>query len=404
MKSTNLPYSLSKWSLADLFPSADGDKIKATLAEVDKQVAEFEKQRSLLTSEISSSAFLDLIHQQEAFSRLLFRLGAYAYLWFSEDTQNQAAVNLRAQVDQFGAVIQNRILFFSLWWKDLDEDNAQRLMLGAGDYRYWLEEIRHFIPYTLTEPEEKIINLKDVTGVSAWRTFYKTLTNRYVFKLTVDGIEKELTRGELSVYVRHPDPKLREAAYQELYRVYNQDASLLGMIYQNLVRDWHNEQVDLRKFSSPISVRNLSNDIPDEVVDTLLDVSQKNAMIFHRFFRLKARWLGMERLRRYDIYAPVVESDKTYPYVDAISMVLDAFEQFDTNVAGLARRVLDQKHLDSEVRKGKEDGAYCYSVNPELTPWVLVNYQGRPDDVATLAHELGHAIHAMLADKHTLFT
>lgn len=404
MNNENLPYTLSRWSLADLFPSAEGDEIKATFAEIDNLVAAFEKQRSLLTTEITSAAFLELVHQQEAFSRLLFRLGAYAYLWFSEDTQNQAAVNLRAQVDQFGAVIQNRTLFFSLWWKDLDEENAQRLLKGAGDYRYWLEEIRHFIPYTLTEPEEKIINIKDVTGVSAWKTFYKTLTNRYVFKLTVDGVEKELTRGELSVYVRHPDPELRKAAYQELYRVYIQDGSLLGMIYQNLVRDWHNEQVDLRKFSSPISVRNLTNDIPDEVINTLLDVSQQNTPVFQRFFRLKARWLGMERIQRYDIYAPVVKSDKTYPYSEAVGMVLEAFEQFDSHVAGLAQRVLSQNHLDSQVRKGKEDGAYCYSVNPELTPWVLVNYQGRPDDVATLAHELGHAIHAMLADNHTLFT
>lgn len=404
MKNANLPNTLSRWSLVDLFPSAEGEVMKDTFTEIDNKVAEFEKNRPLLTPEISSADFLELVQQQEAFSRLLFRLDAFAYLWFSEDTQNQSAINLRAQVDQFGAVIQNRTLFFSLWWKALDGENAQRLMKEAGDYRYWLEEIRHFIPHTLTEPEEKIINIKDVTGVSAWKTFYKSLTNRYVFKLTVDGVEHELTRGELSVYVRHPDPKLRAAAYQELYRVYTQDSSLLGMIYQNLVRDWHNEQVDLRKFSTPISVRNLTNDIPDEVVNTLLEVSQQNAPVFQRYFLLKARWLGMERIRRYDIYAPVVKSDKTYPYAEAVQMVLDAFEQFDSQVAGLARRVLDQNHLDSEVRKGKEDGAYCYSVNPGLTPWVLVNYQGRPDDVATLAHELGHAIHSMMAEKHSLFT
>jgi oligoendopeptidase F len=154
----------------------------------------------------------------------------------------------------------------------------------------------------------------------------------------------------------------------------------------------------------PISARNLANDIPDEVIDTLLEVSQQNAGVFQRYFQLKARWLGMERLRRYDIYAPVVKAEKTYDFDAAAQIVFDSFEQFDPLLAGLAKRVFDEQHLDSEVRKGKQSGAFCASITPDLTPWVKVNYQGRPDDVATLAHELGHAIHAMLAEKHTAFT
>ena len=142
------------------------------------------------------------------------------------------------------------------------------------------------------------------------RNLYDSITNRYVFKLEVDGEVKELTRGELMVYARHHAPDLRAAAYQELYRVYGQDGPILGQMYQTLVRDWRNEQVDLRHFSSPISARNLANDIPDEVVNTLLDVCERNAAVFQRYFRLKARWLGMDRLRRYDIYAPVAKSDK----------------------------------------------------------------------------------------------
>jgi oligoendopeptidase F len=175
-------------------------------------------------------------------------------------------------------------------------------------------------------------------------------------------------------------------------------------MYQNLVRDWRNEQVVLRRFASPISARNLVNDIPDEVVDTLLEVSRANAPVFQRYFQLKARWLGMERLRRYDIYAPVAKSDKTYAFDAAAGMVLDSFERFEPRIASLAKRVFDESHLDSEVRKGKQSGAFCASINPGLTPWVLMNYQGRADDVLTMAHELGHAIHAMLAEHHTQFT
>jgi oligoendopeptidase F len=206
------------------------------------------------------------------------------------------------------------------------------------------------------------------------------------------------------VYVQQHDPDLRAAAYQELYRVYGEDGAILGMMYQNLVRDWRNENVDLRSFASPISVRNLSNDIPDEVVDTLLEVSRKNVSVFQRYFRLKARWLGMERIRRYDVYAPVVKSEKTYEYSDAVSMVLESFDDFHPEIASFAKRVFEDQHLDSEVRKGKMGGAFCASVQPGLTPWVLTNYQGKANDVATLAHELGHAVHSMLAEEHTQFT
>jgi oligoendopeptidase F len=206
------------------------------------------------------------------------------------------------------------------------------------------------------------------------------------------------------VYARHYDSALRAAAYQELYRVYGQDGNILGQMYQTVVRDWHNENLDMRHFSNPLAVRNLANDIPDDVVDTLLGVCQANTSVFQRFFRLKARWLGMDHLRRYDIYAPVVRTEKKYNFDDAANMVLDALQRFEPKMAGLARRMMEQNHLDSEVRKGKSSGAFCQTVAPDITPWVLVNYQGKPDDVATLAHELGHAIHSQLAAEHTLFT
>ncbi|NUM48410.1 MAG: oligoendopeptidase F, partial [Anaerolineales bacterium] len=153
-----------------------------------------------------------------------------------------------------------------------------------------------------------------------------------------------------------------------------------------------------------ISVRNLANDIPDAVIDTLLEVAKQNAPVFQRYFRLKAKWLGMERVRRFDLYAPVTSTEKTYSYNEGIGMVLDAFGEFTPEFANLAKRVFDSLHIDSEVRHGKDDGAFCFGVLPELTPWVLVNYHNKPRDVATLAHELGHAIHAMLASGNPLLT
>lgn len=399
-----LPYTQSRWNLADLFSSYKSPELESTFAEIERKVAEFETLRPKLSPQISPTDFMDFVRRLEEVQSLEARLHAFAGLSFSADTQDQAAQTLLARVEQFLANMQNRTLFFSLWWKGLEDEVAERLMSEAGDYRYWLEEMRHFKPHTLSEPEEKIINIKNVTGFNALTNLYDSITNRYTFKIEVDGEVKELTRGELMVYVRHHDPRLRQAAYQELYRVYGEEGPILGQMYQILVRDWRNEQVELRRFKSPIAARNLTNDIPDEVVDTLLEVCQRNANLFQRYFRLKARWLGMERLRRYDIYAPVARSDKRYEFSEAAGLVLDSFNKFDPTLANLAERVFRENHLDSEVRKGKRSGAFCWSVVPKMTPFVLLNYQGRAEDVATMAHELGHAIHTMLASHHSVFT
>jgi len=220
----------------------------------------------------------------------------------------------------------------------------------------------------------------------------------------VDGETKELTRGELMTYVHSADPDLRARAYQELYRVYGNEAPILGQIYQNLVRDWRNENLGLRGFASPISVRNLDNDIPDEVVDTLIEVTRQNLDVFQRYFKHKAKKLGVEKLRRYDIYAPVSNSSKEYSFAQAAELTFEAYERFDHEFAAKAQRVFADQHIDSEVRKGKRGGAFCSTILPELTPWVLLNFQGRSEDVSTMAHELGHAVHSMMAEHHPLYT
>jgi oligoendopeptidase F len=399
-----MTFTQSPWSLADLFSSHDSPEMKAAYDEIDGMVVEFEALRPSLSPGMPQEAFLNAIRLLEAISRLASRIVDFAGLGFAADTQDQVIQAFQSDVESRMALIANRTLFFSLWWKSLEEIEAERLISGSGDYRYWLEEIRHFKPHTLTEPEEKIINIKDVTGAVAINNLYNMITNRYTFHMEVEGESKELTRGELMVYARHYDPALRATAYQELYRVYGQDATILGQMYQTLARDWHNENLDMRHFSSPLAVRNLSNDIPDDVVDTLLGVCQDNISVFQRFFRLKARWLQLEQLRRYDIYAPVIKTEKKYEFDAAADMVFEAFQRFEPRIANLAQRVLDQNHLDSEVRRGKMSGAFCATVAPEITPWVLVNYQEKPDDVATLAHELGHAVHSQLAADHSLFT
>lgn len=399
-----MKYQQTRWSLDDLFPGPNSAELEAGFKKLETLVEALEKRRPELNDEINLDTFLSFVKEIDQITLWMNKVYAFAGLYFSEDTQNQVAQNLMAKVEQMAAELMNKVLFFNLWWKALPEAKAKELIAGSGDYAYWLEAIRLFIPHTLSESEEKVINLKNVTGQSALQMVYSSLTNRYVFKVEVDGEVKELTRGELMMYVRTADPDLRARAYQELYKVYGDDGSILGQIYQSLVRDWRNEQVVLRKYSSPIAARNLVNDIPDEIVDTLLDVCQKNAGVFQRFFKLKANLIGMERLRRYDLYAPVVKSDKTYPFDTGTKLVLDAYMGFDDEIARLAERVFAENHLDSEVRKGKRSGAFCWTSGPDLTPWVLLNYQGKADDVSTMAHELGHAVHSMLAEHHSVLT
>jgi oligoendopeptidase F len=396
-------YTQKRWSLEDLYPGHESPEFKKELKDLEKVVEEFENQRSTLTPDIKDSTFKGILNQLEEITRKIHRLYSYAGLWFTEDTLNQDAIALQAKIEQDLVSLQNRIIFFNLWWKKLEKKEAERLMADAGDLKYWLEEIRHFTPHTLTEPEEKILNIKNVTGFSAINTLYDSITNRYSFKVKVDREVKELTRGELMVYVRHHDPDLRAASYQELYRVYGHDGPILGQIYHTIVRDWYNENIDLRGYGSPIGVRNLLNDVPDQAVDTLLDVCVNNAPVFQRFFDLKARWLKRDNLRRYDIYAPVAKSDKSYSYQEGINLVLEAFNEFEPRIAKLAQKIFDDDHVDSEIRKGKQSGAFCASVTPDLSPWIKLNYQGDTEAVATMAHELGHGIHSLLAADHSVF-
>jgi oligoendopeptidase F len=401
---TEHAFEQTRWSLVDLLPATEGPEFDQFLADLEAAVGELEANRDTLSPDISIESFLRLVSLVEEITSLSRRLGYYGFLWFYEDTQDQDALAYRGRTEKLLTDVQNRILFFDLWWKGLDDEAADRLLAASGDNAYYLESLRRFKPHTLTEAEEKIINLKDVNGVQALLTVYEMVTTDLSFQVEIDGEVKQLTRDALMVYARDPRPEVRAAIYQELHRVYGEESTLLGQIYQHIVRDWASENVSLRSFSSPISVRNLSNDIPDPVADTLLEVCRENASLYQRWFRLKARWLGLDKLRRYDIYAPLSSADKTVPFSAAAAMVLDCLHGFSPTLADHARRVFADGHLDSEVRPRKSGGAFCSSPLPGLTPWVLVNYNGKVSDVATLAHELGHAVHGLMAQDHSVLT
>lgn len=395
------------WDLSQLLPEPTEEVIAARLEELEVRVTTFEEKRPELSSDMGTRRLLEIQQDYEDLLSRLYVLGYYGSLWFAADTQSQPALAYRNRIEQVLTVIQNRMLFYTLWWKQLDDTEAEALLPQGekwSDQRHFLQDLRRFKPFTLEEASEQIINLKDADGQDALLTIYSILTNRLEFRLKVDGEEKTMTRDELMSHVHSSRAELREAAYRELYRVYDGERNVLAQIYMHRVRDWYSENVGLRGFASPIAVRNLDNDVRDEAVTTLIEVVRENSPLFQRFFRLKARWLGLERLRRYDIYAPLAESERTVSYPDAVNLVLETMADFHPLMAEKTERVFAERHIDSEIRKGKKGGAFCATVLPSQTPWVLINYTGRVRDVATLAHELGHAVHSMMAEDHTLLT
>ena len=392
-----------RWDLTDLVKDPVGH-LDTHLSVIERQITQIEAARDSLNPSLSTSDFASILNLSESVAQRSSRLGAYAYLWFSENTKDSKARSFKAHVEERLTALQNRLLFFELWWQSIDEKNAARLLDGCGDMRYHLETIRRYTPHTLTEPEEKIINIKNVTGRSAVNTLYDVVTNGLTFRLKVGGKTKVLNREGLMTYVRSPKAAVRQAAYQELYRVFSAQRDVLGEMYKTLVNDWKSENVGLRRFASPIAARNLGNDVPDSAVDVLLSVCAENADLFQQYFKLKARICGIRAMSRYHLYAPHRTDVKKYRYADAVNMILEAYRGFSPRMADLAQQVFTDRHIDAPTRPGKLGGAFCYSVVPGLTPYVLLNYTGDARDIATMAHELGHAVHGMLAAHHSVFT
>jgi oligoendopeptidase F len=401
--------SLGRWDLSELLSSPSDEIIATCVRNLGTAVQELELSRPKLSPDLEPSELRRLVELYESIAERIYVLSAYGSLWFASDTQDEEALTYSNRMDQVLTGFQNRLLFFTLWWKGLDDEAAERLMptgddLRSSDYRHFLADLRRLKEFALDEPSERIVNLKDTNGIQAVLTLYSMLTNRLEFELEIDGEAKTLSRSEISAHFYSPDPEVRASAYRELHRVFESDAKILGQIYVNRVRDWATENLELRGFTSPIGVRNVANDLPDEAVEALLDVCTESAPIFQRYFLLKAKWLGVEKLRRYDLYAPLASSDRRIPWGEAVETVLDTFSGFDSRLGSLAERVFADGHIDSELRKGKKGGAFCATVLPSQTPWVLVNYTGKVRDVATLAHELGHAVHSLLAEDHSVLT
>lgn len=404
---------LGSWRLNDLFEEPKGNKFDEFLASIASRVEQVENRRKELSDEISSSDFKSILHSIEEISEMISIVGGYAHLSYAANTSSNEFAALVTKIGVFGSTLSNRLLFFDLWFKkEASSGTAQRLIESMPSiYRQYLTHQRLFAKYTLTEPEEKIITTLGVTGTSALIKIYDRMTSGFEYVAMIKRgkkiIKKKFTNKEkLLSLTRSTKPEERKAAYEALFRVYKENSGVLGEIYQNCVIEWRDENIGMRGHVSPISVRNIHNDLDDSTVDTLLSVCRRNSKVFHEYFKQKARILGIKKLQRSHLYAPLTlksTDQKKFAYPKAVDTVLETFGRFHPTFRHYAERVFNEKHVDSEIRKGKLGGAFCSSLSPKLSPYVLLNFDGKTRDVSTMAHELGHAIHSIAsADKPIL--
>ena len=398
-------YQLGEWDLSELTKDPKSSEFEKKIKEVELLAKKFQKVKDSLNPKISSKKFFKILSDLEKLSHKMSMVGGYASLDYSADTQSDEATALMTRISKLGADVSNQLLFFDLWWKrNIDEKNAQRLIRDSGDLHNYLRHKRLVAKYSLSEPEERIINTLDVTGATALVKLYDKITNAFEYTVKINGKKKHLTREELTALIRSTNAKTREEAYKSILTKFSTNKGVLGEIYQNIVLNWKDEGIEIRGYQSPISMRNIGNDVNDKTISSLLEVCRKNSKIFQDFFTLKAKMLGLKKLRRYDLYAPTTTKfkEKNYPYDKSVNLVLDSMGRFSTKLSKYAQNIFDQNHVDSSIRKGKRDGAFCSTLSPKISPYVLVNFTGKSRDVFTLAHELGHAVHSEAASGKSI--
>ena len=398
-------FQLGGWDLSELAKNPKSVAFQKQIQELEKQAIKFEKIKSKLKPKITSKEFKNILQQVEKISENMSKIGGYASLSYSSDTQSDEATSLMTKISKLGSEISNKILFFDLWWKtQVDEKNAKRLMENTGELKEYLAHKRLFAKYALSEPEERIINTLDVTGISALVKLYDKITNAFEYQMKIGNKNKTMTREELTNFVRSTTPKIRETAYKTILTKYTDNKGVIGEIYQNIVLNWRDEGIEIRGYDSPISMRNIGNDVDDKTIESLLSICKKNSPVFQKFFAQKAKMLKMKKLGRYDIYAPAAANikEKNYTYNKSVKLVFESLGKFSGVLEEYARKVFNENHIDSAIRQGKRDGAFCSTLTPKITPFVLVNFTGKSRDVFTLAHELGHAVHSQAAQNKSI--
>ncbi len=393
--------ALPEWNLADLYAGLDDPAIKRDLDRADADCAAFEeaykgKLAGLAGAPQGGAALAEAVRRYEAIDDLMGRLGSYAGLIHAGNTVDPARTKFYGDMQERLTTASTHLLFFTLELNRIDDTLLEAAMAdpALGHYRPWLEDVRRYRPYQLEDRVEQLFHEKSVTAYSAWnRQFDATIAN-----LRFKVLGKTLAIEPTLNFMQDRSAAKRKAAAQALAHTFKDNVAQFALITNTLAKD--KEIADRwRGFADIADDRHLSNSVEREVVDALVAaVRAAYPRLSHRYYALKAKWFGKKRLPHWDRNAPLPQVPmRTVGWIEAKNTVLTAYGAFSPKMAAIAERFFDDRWIDAPVRPGKAPGAFAHPTTPSAHPYVLLNYQGKVRDVMTLAHELGHGVHQVLA-------
>ena len=386
---------LPEWNLGDLYAGMDCEELAADIARADNRVSSFQKSWKNSLADLDSNAFQTAIAEYEDIQELLGRIMSYVDLLHASDLSDTSLARFcqttREQVND----ISTGLLFFTIEINEIEDARLEPLLSGpAGRYRRWIETVRAFRPHQLEENQERLLHEKRIAGAGAWtRLFDETLTD-----LRFDVDDRSMTLEEVLNLLTDRDTDLRRKAAISLGEVLAQNGRVFSLVMNTLAKDKEIED-RWRGFVQPQSSRNLSNQVEDNVVDALNEaVRAAFPDISHRYYRMKASWMHKDVLDHWDRNAPLPEAAAgAISWLEAKDTVLDAYADFSGELADVGRQFFEHDWIDASLREGKASGAFAHPTVPSVHPYLLLNYQGKVRDVMTLAHELGHGVHQVLA-------
>ena len=387
---------LPGWDLSDLYSGQDCPELQRDLDEAEAAARAFAVRHAGRLGSLDGAALADAIAEYERIDATLGRAASYAGLLFAGDSEDAAIGRFYQSINERVTQVSTPLIFFTLELNQLDDDVLAARMDDPSLARWqpFLRDLRVFRPHQLSEEVERVLHEKSVTGASAWsRLFDETMAQ---LRVELDGAT--LTVGDALNKLSDRDRAVRERAARALGETFGRNVRLFSLITNTLAKD--KEIGDgLRRYPRPGSARNRGNMVEDEVVDALVAaVTSDYARLSHRYYAMKARWLGLERLEHWDRNAPLpADDDARVGWDEARTRVLGAYTAFEPELGRIARRFFDRPWIDAQLRPGKSPGAFAHPTVPAAHPYILMNYHGRTRDVMTLAHELGHGIHQMLA-------
>lgn len=393
-----------RWDLSRFYPAPDSPELARDIESARALTTAWKAKwagRFPVLSPLEAGAMLD---EYETLTLVQWRLFNYASLFYAADARNPVSTALQAQIRELGSSLEAELSFFQVeissledavvdaWWSDARAARLKRL----------ITEIRKYRAHILTEPEERMSSRKDLTGRAALVQLFDDLTNSLVFPFDDGTGLREHAAAEMLAFSRHTDPEIRRKAHEAYLGVYEKNGLVLAHVFNSLCLD-HQTDNEMRGYSSPIERTHMGNSLPSAVVESMMAATRANYSVAQRFWKAKARLLGMETLANTDLYAPIVEVDKKMTWEEALEAVHAGYRRFSPALEELARKFSENGWIDAEIRPGKEDGAFCSGTQPDHHPYVLINYTGNLRDVFTLAHELGHGVHFLKSAVQPLF-